>query len=113
CLEHCGVNIRINGEIIKLITNRGSHLRGELKTKAKALTPSTYGFKTSKSPAVIGRNRRIAKDLKTALGFTYRKLGSGDLQDRKGLYQNPIIQELISTVWYKDSSDEGVRWPEY
>ncbi|KII88253.1 hypothetical protein PLICRDRAFT_41411 [Plicaturopsis crispa FD-325 SS-3] len=115
CRDHCDVNIRINGDILRLITNRGSHLRGELKTKAKALTPATYGFKDSKNLAVISRNRQIARDLKTALGFTYRKLGSGDPnpQERKGLYQHPIIQTLINTVWYKDCGDQGITWPEY
>ena len=50
---------------------RGTHLRGVIKTKARALVESTYGFEVSGDNAIEGNCKKVER-LKDALGFVYR-----------------------------------------
>ena len=86
CRE-CGVKIHHNTELIKIVwlcfislsntnqvhqlTGRGTHLRGVIKTKARALVESTYGFEVSGDDAVE-ENRKKVERLKDGFGFVYR-----------------------------------------
>jgi hypothetical protein len=54
------------------ITNRGSHLRGELKTKMKPTVELIYGFKTGQNKKTIAHNRQLAEQLKEDLTFTFK-----------------------------------------
>ena len=86
----CDLKIHHNSELIKIVkafflllilsftnqvllqlTCRGTHLRGVIKTKARALVESTYGFEVSGDNA-IEENRKKVETLKEALGFVYR-----------------------------------------
>jgi hypothetical protein len=86
CRE-CEVKIHHNTELIKIVwlyfasrsntnqvyqlTSRGTHLRGVIKTKARALVESTYGFEVSGDDAVE-ENRKKVERLKDGFGFVYR-----------------------------------------
>lgn len=54
------------------ITNRASHLRGELKTKARPIVETFYNFESGINKKTLTRNRQIAEDLKDAYGYAYK-----------------------------------------
>jgi hypothetical protein len=33
--------------------------------------------------------------------------------ERKGLYHIPIIQDAVNLIWFRNKSDEGIRFPEF
>ncbi|KIM91541.1 hypothetical protein PILCRDRAFT_24857, partial [Piloderma croceum F 1598] len=92
CRE-CEVKIHHNTELIKILTSRGTHLRGVIKTKARALVKSTYGFEVSGDDAVEENCKKVER-LKDGFGFVYRD------QPNKGLYENSIIQRIVNQVWF-------------
>jgi hypothetical protein len=32
--------------------------------------------------------------------------------ERKGMYQHPIIQKVVNVMWFQNKHDEGPRFPE-
>lgn len=56
------------------MTRRTSHVRGELKTKMRALTASYFGFRTSQSITAIKQNRDLAETLKDESRFVFKVL---------------------------------------
>jgi hypothetical protein len=36
-----------------------------------------------------------------------------DLESRKGLYENSIIQKVVNGMWFANKNDEGVVYHEY
>jgi hypothetical protein len=84
----CGLKIAHNGELIKMvsllvmlfrlcsyctqITCRGSHLRGEIKTKVKPLVASMYGFEVPTNETIRARNRKLVEELKDGYAFLYK-----------------------------------------
>ncbi|KAJ7177334.1 hypothetical protein C8R43DRAFT_942603 [Mycena crocata] len=93
--------------ICKLITNRGSHLRGELKTKIKPLVEVTYGFKSGHNKKAIAHNRSTHDALKTDLTFAFK-----DVISRKGIFKNSIIQMAVNAMWFANRRDEGPSYPD-
>ncbi|KAJ7454204.1 hypothetical protein FB451DRAFT_1049776, partial [Mycena latifolia] len=90
------------------ITNRGSHLRGELKTKMRPRVELTYGFTSGENKKTIARNRQLAEDLKENLTFTFK-----DIKERKGIYRHPLFQKTINAMWFANRRDEGPTYPEF
>ncbi|KII90200.1 hypothetical protein PLICRDRAFT_138729 [Plicaturopsis crispa FD-325 SS-3] len=87
-------------------------MRGALKTIARALVETTYGFETSDKPRTIERNRKLVLSLKDGSAFVYRKRGE-TTQDHIGLYENKIIQKVVNQMWFKSKHDDGVTFVEY
>jgi hypothetical protein len=54
------------------ITCRGSHLRGEIKTKVKPLIASMYGFEVPTNETIRARNRKLVEELKEEYTFLYK-----------------------------------------
>ncbi|KAJ7092927.1 hypothetical protein B0H15DRAFT_165265 [Mycena belliarum] len=98
----------ITPTISKLITSRGSHLRGELKTKMRALVELMYGFSSGENKKTIARNRKLAEELKENLTFTFK-----DIEARKGIYRHPIFQKAVNAMWFANRRDEGPTYPEF
>ncbi|KAJ7076595.1 hypothetical protein B0H15DRAFT_934291 [Mycena belliarum] len=94
--------------IIDRITNRGSHFRGELKTKVKPLAELLYGFKIGQNKKILAENRQRAEELKDNLTFTFK-----DIKGRKGIYRHPIFQKAVNAMWFANRRDEGPSFPEY
>ncbi|KAF5369575.1 hypothetical protein D9758_002484 [Tetrapyrgos nigripes] len=107
CQEY-DTDIEADDSMIKLIMAQDTHLRGETKTAAKTLVDIAYGFETSRKDSIIKENRDLAYQLKSSLAFTYRRP-----EERKGLYQHRIILKIVNMVWFKNITDEGVRYTEY
>ncbi|KAJ7086938.1 hypothetical protein C8R44DRAFT_650372 [Mycena epipterygia] len=101
------ISMELSPTISKLITSRGSHLRGELKTKMKSMVELIYGFKSGENKKNIARNRQLAEELKDELTFTFK-----DIKSRKGIYRNPILQKTVNVMWFANRRDEGVMYPE-
>lgn len=84
----CDLKIAHNGELVKMvsslttwfilcsysiqITCRGSHLRGEIKTKVKPLVASMYGFEVPTNETIHARNRKLVEELKEQYTFLYK-----------------------------------------
>ncbi|KII83544.1 hypothetical protein PLICRDRAFT_119293 [Plicaturopsis crispa FD-325 SS-3] len=94
------------------ITARGSHMRGALKTIARALVETTYGFESSDKPRTIERNRKLVLTLKEGSAFVFRKRGA-TVEDHVGLYENKIIQKVVNQMWFKNKHDDGVAFVEH
>ncbi|KIM82082.1 hypothetical protein PILCRDRAFT_8323 [Piloderma croceum F 1598] len=86
----CDLKIAHNGELVKMITCRGSHLRGEIKTKVKPLVASMYSFEEE-------------------YAFLYKTRAVGD-QPKSGLYEHKIIQTTIDICFFKNRLDVGVQF---
>ncbi|KAF8152478.1 hypothetical protein B0H34DRAFT_118546 [Crassisporium funariophilum] len=99
--------LRLTPRIAKLITNRGSHLRGELKTKARPLVEAFFGFESGQNRKIITKNRATAEWLKEHSRFIYKK-ADDDIEKCTGLYQNKLIQKVVNAMWFQDKQDEGV-----
>ncbi|KAJ7447657.1 hypothetical protein FB451DRAFT_1535804 [Mycena latifolia] len=100
--------MELSPTISRLITNRGSHLRGELKTKMRPRVELTYGFTSGENKKTIARNRQLAEDLKEDLTFTFK-----DIKERKGIYRHPLFQKAINAMWFANRRDEGPTYPEF
>lgn len=107
--EELEARILSNSEIIKLITSRGSHFRGQVKTKVSHHFKGMYGFVASTDRNIIEKNVTLSRDLKKKFAFTYaERLPSGN----KGLYQHPILQEVVNEQWFSNKKDDGIKFSE-
>ncbi|KAJ7482668.1 hypothetical protein FB451DRAFT_1170530 [Mycena latifolia] len=115
--------MELSPTISRLITNCGSHLRGELKTKMRprvelearhvyiecpAFPDVMYGFTSGENKKTIARNRQLAEDLKENLTFTFK-----DVKEWKGIYRHPLFQKVINAMWFANRRDEGPTYPEF
>ncbi|KAG1786132.1 uncharacterized protein HD556DRAFT_1248579 [Suillus plorans] len=102
--------VAYDAEILKMITSRGSHLHGEVKTKVRPYVADEYGFETSTKQSVIDRNIALTWELKKDFAFVYKTRSANG---NKGLYGAKIIQKGVNTIWFRDKKDEGVLYPEF
>ncbi|KAF7364494.1 hypothetical protein MVEN_00317800 [Mycena venus] len=106
--EEVGERLPLTPAIAKLISNRGSQLRGELKTKIRPLVELMYGFKSGQNKKTIAFNRKLAEDLKEGSTFAFK-----DVVAKTGLYKHPILQSAVNIMWFANRRDEGPRRPEF
>ncbi|KAK6971928.1 hypothetical protein R3P38DRAFT_2586128, partial [Favolaschia claudopus] len=106
------INMELTPTLTKLITKRGTHLRGEVKTKARPIVELQFGFKrvyiNGQNKSTIKHNRDWAEELTTDLTFTFL-----DPKARKGMYKSTAIQKLTNAVFFANRRDEGPTFPEY
>ncbi|KAJ6603508.1 hypothetical protein DFH09DRAFT_898878 [Mycena vulgaris] len=103
-----GERLLLTPTIAKLISSRGSQLRGELKTKIKPLVDLVYGFKSGQNKKTIAFNRKLAEELKEGSAFTFKHV-----KEKTGLYKNRIFQMVINAMWFANRRDEGPSHPEF
>ncbi|KAJ7732843.1 hypothetical protein B0H16DRAFT_1328495, partial [Mycena metata] len=109
--EELKVSMPLPPDVAKLIARRGPQMRGELKTKVRALVELVFGFESGQNKKNVRKNRQLAEDLKEGMGFCYRD-SPADPAARKGLYKAPIIQKSINLMWFNNRRDEGAKHPE-
>ncbi|KAH9831720.1 uncharacterized protein C8Q71DRAFT_690049, partial [Rhodofomes roseus] len=102
------VNITLTPDVLKVITRCASQVRGELKTKMRAIVGPFYGFQTGERSKTIKFNRDLADKLKEEYLFVYQ-----DIEKRRGLYKTELLQLAINVMWFAKSTDEGVVYYEY
>ncbi|KAJ3569747.1 hypothetical protein NP233_g4849 [Leucocoprinus birnbaumii] len=97
-------------DLIRIIKQRGAQIRGEFKSRARALVETCWDLSTSLSAEETEHNRDLIANLKFQSGFVYKTLGEDkkDLDGRSGLYQNRIIEKMIFQTVFRRRSDEGV-----
>ncbi|KAJ7618851.1 hypothetical protein DFH06DRAFT_1342431 [Mycena polygramma] len=103
CAE-MGEGATLTPPVAKLISSRGSQLRGELKTKIKPLVDVMYGFRSGQNKKTIAFNRKLAEDLKEKSRFAFK-----DVEMQTGLYKHPILQSTVNAMWFANRRDEGPR----
>ncbi|KAG1775839.1 hypothetical protein EV702DRAFT_1233191 [Suillus placidus] len=97
------LTVQLTPSLVKMMTRRTSHVRGELKTKMRALTSSHFGFRTSRSTAAIKQNCDLAESLKDESCFVFKVLLTwlivvGCLTGRAA----------VNDMWFANRNDEGV-----
>ncbi|KAG1779093.1 hypothetical protein EV702DRAFT_1195608 [Suillus placidus] len=97
------LTVQLTPLLVKMMTRRTSHVRGELKTKMRALTSSHFGFRTSRSTAAIKQNRDLAESLKDESRFVFK-----DWEMKSGIYKTELIQAAVNDMWFANRNDEGV-----
>ncbi|KAJ7662854.1 hypothetical protein B0H17DRAFT_1257671, partial [Mycena rosella] len=108
--EELQVAVRLTPDIAKLIMRRGSQMRGELKTKVRALAELVFGFESGQNKKIIRKNRQRAEDLKDGMGYTYKE-SPAIASERRGMYKGPIIQKSVNGMWFNNRRDEGATHP--
>ncbi|KAI6020045.1 hypothetical protein PISMIDRAFT_74604, partial [Pisolithus microcarpus 441] len=107
-----GVNLARTPDLSKLITSRGSQVRGELKMKLRPLIEVMFGFHSSQSKSAIKKNRSLAEVLKEGTNFAFKHMAPME-EDRHGFLKAPLIQKIINTMWFANKHDEGIMFPEH
>ncbi|KAJ6481134.1 hypothetical protein C8R45DRAFT_831764, partial [Mycena sanguinolenta] len=105
--EEMGGGMTLTPVVAKLISNRGSQLRGELKTKIRPLIDTMYGFKSGQNKKTVAFNRKLAEDLKEGSTFAFK-----DIENKTRLYKHPILQSAVNAMWFANRRDEGPRRPD-
>ncbi|KAH9831488.1 uncharacterized protein C8Q71DRAFT_715433, partial [Rhodofomes roseus] len=95
--------------IVKIITQRLSQARSELKAKVKPLVENLYGFNGGSASHIIRQNRERAVNLKVESAFVYLH----DHTARKGMYRHPIIQKAVNAMWFANKIDEGIHYSRF
>ncbi|KAF7366106.1 hypothetical protein MVEN_00487400 [Mycena venus] len=109
--EELKISMPLTPDIAKLISRRGPQMRGELKTKVRALTELVFGFESGQNKRNVRKKRQLVEDLKEGLGYCYKEF-SPDVAQRKGLYKAKIIQKAVNQMWFNNRRDEGATHPE-
>ncbi|KAJ7728187.1 hypothetical protein B0H16DRAFT_243727 [Mycena metata] len=101
------ISMQLTPTLSKLITIRGTHFRGEGKTKIRPIVEVGLNFKSGQDKKTIAYNRQRAEDLKENNTFTFK-----DLEARKGMYRSPLIQQAINGLFFANRRDEGPTFPD-
>jgi len=65
-----------------------------------------YGFDTSRTPDIIGRNAASAQALLTEMAFIHLEPNFGGIPRHP--YRHPIIQRAINIFWFQNQDSDGV-----
>ncbi|KAI6029634.1 hypothetical protein BKA83DRAFT_4047772 [Pisolithus microcarpus] len=119
-----GVNLARTPQLAKIVTSRGSQVRGQLKTKLRPLVEAIFGFHSSQSKSAIKKNRSLAEGLKEGTNFAFKvkcnwafsllvlicvvQHMAADEGERRGFLKAPLIQKIVNTMWFANKHDDGV-----
>ncbi|OBZ76398.1 hypothetical protein A0H81_03782 [Grifola frondosa] len=106
--EEKGVELLPQPEDCNVIRQRASQIRSTFKTAARDFVQDQYGFKSGNSDDIQAQNRALVALLTEKTAFAHM-----DPQDRTTLCRNPIIEKVLTKVWFTDEGSDGVRYPEY
>ncbi|KAI0696363.1 hypothetical protein BC835DRAFT_1230411, partial [Cytidiella melzeri] len=103
--QKAGIVIDFVEDIRLLVAQRGPQMRGEVKTKARAIVELLFGLKAED-------NKRDTRDcvekLLDRFNFVFK-----EPEARKGMYGHLVIQTIINKVWFGNRNADGVRHPSY
>ncbi|KAI6101850.1 hypothetical protein F5141DRAFT_962373, partial [Pisolithus sp. B1] len=71
-----------------------------------------FSFETSANKGVQTRNHLLVSKLKQDSAFIFCVCGSS-VNEHTGLYTNPVIQQIINEVLFKNKSDDAIKWVKY
>ncbi|KIP03214.1 hypothetical protein PHLGIDRAFT_16008 [Phlebiopsis gigantea 11061_1 CR5-6] len=104
------VSLEMSDNDLRLLKERGSQLRGELKTKATPIIEQGYSL-LRLSPEQTKKVQRLSDHVKALLknvSFIYR-----DPRTRDGIYLNGTIYNIIVRMWFHTTRYEGIKYDEY
>ncbi|KAJ7798116.1 hypothetical protein B0H14DRAFT_43470 [Mycena olivaceomarginata] len=94
--------------VIKLITKRGSAIRGKVVDSFRPLFATHYKFQRGTSKAIIAANKDRATTLLKKAAFHYK-----DTETRKGYAENAIIPAARTQIIFKDKKSLAAIFPSY
>ncbi|KAJ6540665.1 hypothetical protein B0H19DRAFT_1078065 [Mycena capillaripes] len=94
--------------VIKLITKRGSQIRGKVVDSFRPLFPTHFGFQRGSSNAIIAANKDRAAALLKKAAFHYK-----DTETRSGYAENAIIAAARTQIIFKDKKSLAAIFPSY
>ncbi|KAI0666770.1 hypothetical protein C8Q78DRAFT_983464 [Trametes maxima] len=103
---------KLTDRIEKLITDRGSHARGELRDKIRPHIVKNYGFNDDGSERAKVHNlalyhRLLDCDAESPdPAFIYK-----NVETRYKYAHNAIILDAIKAEWFADANAPGIRYP--
>ncbi|KAI6010389.1 hypothetical protein BKA83DRAFT_4503539 [Pisolithus microcarpus] len=106
------VNLARSPQLVKLVTIRGSQIRGQLKTKLRPLVEAVYGFHSSQSKSAIKKNHALAEELKEGMNFAFKHMAAQE-DGRCGFLKAPQIQKIVNMMWFANKHDDGVMFPDH
>ncbi|KAI6024873.1 hypothetical protein BKA83DRAFT_4051981 [Pisolithus microcarpus] len=105
-----GVNLARTPQLAKIVTSRGSQVRGQLKTKLCPLVKAIFGFHSSQSKSAIKKNRSLAEGLKEGTNFTFKVKCNWAFSLLVLICVAPLIQKIVNTMWFANKHDDGVMF---
>ncbi|THG93666.1 hypothetical protein EW026_g7633 [Hermanssonia centrifuga] len=117
--QHEGVKYRITPDLYKMLTRRGTHLRSELKIKARKTVAMYYKLKPGQSTSAKEKNKRLIVKLLQETGpdrnlFIYPvKEQAREPATRQHIYRHPAIGNIINEYVFGDRNLLGVLYTEY
>lgn len=106
------INLSRTPQLARLVTSRGSQVRGQLKTKLRPLVEAMFGFHSSQSKNAIKKNRALAEGLKEGTNFAFKHM-SPEEDGRRSFLKAPLIQKIVNTMWFTNKHDDGVMFHDY
>ncbi|KAJ7216107.1 hypothetical protein B0H12DRAFT_1241919 [Mycena haematopus] len=94
--------------VIKLITKRGSAIRGKVVDSFRPLFATHFKFQRGASKAIIAANKDRAAALLKKAAFHYK-----DTETRKGYGENAIIPAARTQILFKDKNSLAAIFPSY
>ncbi|KAI6110745.1 hypothetical protein EDD17DRAFT_1449759, partial [Pisolithus thermaeus] len=110
--HHHNNKLAYDGGILKLIMAWSTHICGQFKLKAHPIVMTTFSCETSANKGVQAKNCLLVSELKQNLVFIFHTWGSS-LNEHTGLYTNPVIQQVINEVLFKNKLDDSIKWGTY
>ncbi|KZT33341.1 hypothetical protein SISSUDRAFT_421227 [Sistotremastrum suecicum HHB10207 ss-3] len=104
---HYGLNYKIDANIIKIISDRASQLRGAAKTSGDSKFADLYGFRDGTLDEDIAFNKALVIKLQTKDGYTWITAPTPDTPGSgNGLYKHKLIGRIIIDVFFSGHRDK-------
>ncbi|KAJ7775922.1 hypothetical protein DFH07DRAFT_1056698 [Mycena maculata] len=107
CLS-ANVRYKLTPRMTKIITKRGSHIRGKIVEGFRPVFAGHYGFKRGTSKAIIAANKLKSEALLRKAAFHYK-----DPATRSGYAENSIIIDARHSYIFKNKKSLGVTFESY
>ncbi|EIN11499.1 hypothetical protein PUNSTDRAFT_131664 [Punctularia strigosozonata HHB-11173 SS5] len=105
-----GVEGDLTEDLVKLITNRGSHIRGSIRDAARPHVKGQYGLRppSKTNPTITRLNRDRVELLKDNARFYCE-----NPEAEEGEFEHPVIQDVLNSTLFKDRLSPGVIHQQY
>ncbi|KAF8586877.1 hypothetical protein K439DRAFT_1631168 [Ramaria rubella] len=107
CQEHENHTLA-TPDVYKVLRQRGSQVRGELKRVIQPLVTAHYHLETSADAADTANTMALISRIKANNTLVYK-----DHEKRTGLFETPILLAAIKTQWFSHTQAEGVNFHMY
>ncbi|KAI6013856.1 hypothetical protein EDC04DRAFT_2904439 [Pisolithus marmoratus] len=106
------MNLACTPQLAKLVTIRGSQVRGQLKSKLWLLIEAIYSIYSSQSKSAINKNWALAEELKEGMNFTFTHMAAQEDGQHRFL-KAMLIQKIMNMMWFVNKHDNGIIFPNH